>query len=45
MKKKISPARLVFLIFDVLIMLFVAFMCFVPVWHLIMSSMSDPTQF
>lgn len=43
MKKRIRPARLIFLGFDVMIMLFVAFMCFIPVWHLIMSSMSDPT--
>ena len=41
---KVTPSRAVFLLVDVAIMLVIAAVCFIPVWHVIMASISDPTQ-
>lgn len=43
MKKRTNAGRLIFLVIDVLIMLLVIYVCFIPIWHIIMSSMSNPT--
>jgi len=43
MKKKINIGRRIFLVIDVLILLFVVFICFMPIWHIIMASLSNPT--
>ena len=43
MKFKMKPGRLLFLIFDVAILLFICFLCLAPVWHMIMASISNPT--
>ena len=43
MKKKINIGRRIFLVIDVLILLFVVFVCFMPIWHIIMASLSNPT--
>ena len=43
MKKRTNVGRLIFLVIDVLIMLLVIYVCFMPIWHIIMSSMSNPT--
>ena len=43
MKQKVTPARVVFLIFAVALLLVIAFVCFVTLWHVLMVSMSNPT--
>lgn len=42
--RKIKPSRVLFLIIDVVILCLVAYVCFIPIWHVTMSSMSNPTQ-
>ena len=41
--KKLKPGRVAFLTIDVVIMLLVCFVCFIPIWHMIMASISNPT--
>ena len=41
---KANPLRVVFLIFDVLLLLLIAVICFVPIWHVVMASLSNPTE-
>lgn len=41
---RVTPARMAFLVVAVLILLAIAVVCFVPVWHVMMASISDPTQ-
>ncbi len=41
---KMTKARAVFLVFAVLFLLAVSFVCFVPIWHVVMSSISNPTE-
>lgn len=43
MRKKRNVGRDVFLIFDVVLMILIAFLCLIPIWHIIMSSLSNPT--
>ena len=42
MVEKKSPARILFLILNTILMVLIAFVCFVPIWHVIMASISDP---
>ena len=42
--KRVSPSRAVFLVVAVLFLLAVALVCFLPIWHVIMASISNPTQ-
>lgn len=41
---KESPSRFIFLLFDVLMLITVAFVCFIPIWHIMMGSISNPTN-
>ena len=41
---KESPSRFIFLLFDVLMLIAVAFVCFIPIWHIMMGSISNPTN-
>ena len=48
MKIKESPARIIFRVINVLIMLLLAFACLAPLLHVLFASISDPdllTQF
>ncbi len=42
MVEKKSPARVTFLLINTLVMILIAFICFVPIWHVMMASISDP---
>ena len=42
--KRVSPSRAVFLVVAVLFLLAIALVCFLPIWHVIMASISNPTQ-
>lgn len=39
-----SPARIIFLVFAVTLLLLIALVCFVPIWHVVMASISNPTE-
>lgn len=39
-----SPSRTVFVIINTVIMLLVCCVCFLPMWHVLMASISDPIQ-
>ena len=39
---KPSFSRKVFLVFNYLFMILVALVCFLPMWHVLMASISDP---
>jgi putative aldouronate transport system permease protein len=41
---KRSASRMAFDVFNVLLMLAIAFACVAPIWHVLMSSVSDPLQ-
>jgi len=41
---KKSPSRIVFLVFAVLFLIVIALACLLPIWHVIMASLSDPTE-
>ena len=41
---RVTPSRAVFLAFAVLFLLLIAVVCFIPMWHVVMASISDPTQ-
>ena len=41
---RVTPSRAVFLVFAVLFLLLIAVVCFIPMWHVVMASISDPTQ-
>ncbi len=42
MVEKIGPSRVVFNIINYSLMIFFAFICVVPIWHVVMASFSDP---
>ena len=44
MKYKIKPGRILFLVIDVIILLFIAFVCVAPIIHIIMGSISSPEK-
>ena len=43
MKIKEKPSRILFLVIDVIVLLFVTYVCFIPIWHMLMASLSNPT--
>ncbi len=43
MKIKTSPSRILFLVIDVLLLLLIAFLCLIPMWSILMASISNPT--
>ena len=43
MKIKETPGRIVFKIINTIILIALAFVCLVPLWHVLMASISDPT--
>lgn len=43
MKYKLKPGRVAFLIIDVIILCLIGYVCFIPIWHIMMASISDPT--
>ena len=43
MKQKLTASRVVFLVIAVLILLVIAAVCLMPIWHVIMVSVSNPT--
>ena len=43
MKIKETPGRIVFKVINVIILALLAFVCLVPLWHVLMASISDPT--
>lgn len=44
MVQRLSVSRVIFLIITVVILLAVVLVCFVPFWHVLMASISNPTQ-
>lgn len=44
MNYKRKAGRIVFLIIDVLVLSLITFICFIPIWHIVMASLSDPTS-
>ena len=42
-KIKEKPSRLVFVGINTLILALIAFVCFAPIWHMVMASISSPT--
>ena len=43
MKIKETPSRIVFRIINTILMLILAFICLLPLWHVLMASFSNPT--
>lgn len=41
---KVKAPRVIFLVFAVIILLAIAALCFMPVWHVLMLSISNPTE-
>ena len=41
---KASTGRIVFMVFAILILLLIAAACLLPIWHVVMASISDPTE-
>ena len=41
---KPTVSRIIFMIFAVAILILIAIACFLPIWHVIMASISDPTE-
>ena len=44
MKYKMTPGRIAFLVFAYLLMVFIGVICLAPLWHVMMSSISNPTE-
>lgn len=44
MVQRLSVSRVIFLIITVIILLAVVVVCFIPFWHVLMASISNPTQ-
>lgn len=44
MKYKMKPGRMLFLAIDVLVLCLITFVCFIPIWNIVMASLSDPTS-
>ena len=42
MVEKKSLSRKVFQVFNIILMVCIAFICFIPIWHVLMASVSDP---
>lgn len=43
MRIKEKPSRMFFLALDVVILVLITYVCLVPIWHMIMASLSNPT--
>lgn len=43
MKTKMKPGRILFLVIDVILLLIICYICVMPIWHMIMASISNPT--
>lgn len=43
MKTKIKPGRILFLVIDVIFLLIICYICVIPIWHMLMASVSNPT--
>ena len=43
-KYKASTGRIVFMVFAVIFLLLIALACLLPIWHVVMASISDPTE-
>ena len=43
-KYKMGPGRIVFLVFAVILLILIAVACLLPLWHVIMASISNPTD-
>ena len=43
MKQKLTASRVIFLVFAVIILVAIALVCLMPLWHVIMVSVSNPT--
>ncbi|MGI6316810.1 MAG: carbohydrate ABC transporter permease [Christensenellales bacterium] len=43
MVQKASPSRILFLIAVVILLIIIALICFLPIWHVIMGSISNPS--
>lgn len=41
---KVNPSRAVFLVIATIFLVAISLVCLMPVWHVIMASISDPTQ-
>jgi len=44
MVEKLTPSRIIFNIFNVLLVALFCVLCFAPIWHVFISSISDPRQ-
>ena len=44
MKIKEKPSRILFLIIDVIVLLLITYACLMPIWHMVMASISNPTS-
>ena len=42
MKIKEKPSRILFLIIDVIVLLLITYACLMPIWHMVMASISNP---
>lgn len=43
MKQKMTVSRFIFLLFAVILLIGISFVCVIPIWHVIMISVSNPT--
>ena len=43
MKIKETPGRIVFKVINTIVLAAIAFVCLIPLWHVLMASISDPT--
>ena len=44
MKIKVKAPRIIFLVFAYTFLVLISIACFVPLWHVLMASISNPTQ-
>lgn len=44
MKYKVTPSRVIFMIFAISFLIFIFFVSVIPLWHVIMGSISNPTS-
>ena len=43
MKIKEKPSRIIFIVIDVIVLLLITYACLMPIWHMVMASISNPT--
>ena len=44
MKLKEKPSRIVFIVINTILLVLITYVCIVPIWHMVMASISNPTQ-